>query len=50
MRDLAWWESAFLAVAVAFLAFHLALAVAGVSPDEFVRYVGSHLLPDLSGL
>lgn len=44
------WEWAFLTVVVLTLAFYAALYVAGVSPDEFVRYVGSHLLPDLSGL
>lgn len=50
MRGLAWWELTFLAVVVATLALHVALYIAGVTPDQFVRFVGRALLPDLSGL
>lgn len=49
-RDLRWWEVGFLTLAVGYFAFHLALAVAGVDPVEFVRYVGRALVPDLAGI
>ena len=44
-RDLRWWEVGFLAFAACYFAVHLALAVAGVSPEDFVRYIGGHPLP-----
>ncbi len=44
-RDLRWWEVGFLTFAAVYFATHVALAVAGVAPDDFIRYVGSHLLP-----
>lgn len=50
MRGLRWWEFAFLASGVAFLALHVALYLMGVSPDQFARYVGRALMPDLSGI
>ena len=50
MRDLAWWEMAFLSLVVATLALHVALHIVGATPDQFVRFVGRALLPDLSGL
>lgn len=50
MRGMRAWEWAFLTLVVLTLAFYAALYVADVTPYEFARYVGRHLVPDLSGI